>query len=175
MKSKNSLLRIGLSSGFAFALAFAAWHPGTAQAQDETKPMKPMNGGEHQMMVKPVNTPAEGKEMMEGKMTANRQKMMQQKQKMMEEMKAQDAELIKQVAQMNSAPSGKKIGLMAGIVTRIVEQRMAMDERKAKMEEMMQHMQMGKESMAQCPMMKGMKGMDDKSGDAHKEHQKEQN
>jgi hypothetical protein len=35
-------------------------------------------------------------------------------------------------------------------------------------------MQMGKESMAQCPMMKGMKGMDEKSAVAHKEHQVEQ-
>jgi hypothetical protein len=30
----------------------------------------------------------------------------------------------------------------------------------------MEHMQMGKESMSQCPMMKGM---DEKSGDAQKE------
>jgi hypothetical protein len=55
----------------------------------------------------------------------------------------------------------------------MVEQRITMDARKAKMEEemmkhMMQHMQMGKESMSQCPMMKGMKGMDEKSGDAQK-------
>jgi len=41
------------------------------------------------------------------------------------------------------------------------------------MEHMMQHMQMGKESMAKCPMMKDMKGMDDKSEDAHKEHHEE--
>jgi hypothetical protein len=41
------------------------------------------------------------------------------------------------------------------------------------MKHMMQHMQMGKESLAQCPMMKdmeGMKDMDEKSADAHKEH-----
>jgi len=44
-----------------------------------------------------------------------------------------------------------------------------MDARKAKMEEeMMKHMQMGKESLSQCPMMKGLKGMDEKSGDAQK-------
>jgi hypothetical protein len=41
------------------------------------------------------------------------------------------------------------------------EQRIAMDARKAKMEDemmkhMMEHMQMGKKSMSQCPMMKGM-------------------
>jgi hypothetical protein len=42
-----------------------------------------------------------------------------------------------------------------------------MDARKAKVEEeMMKHMQMGKESMSQCPMMKGM---DEKSEDAQKE------
>jgi hypothetical protein len=28
------------------------------------------------------------------------------------------------------------------------------------MKHMMQHMQMGKDSMSQCPMMRGMKGMD---------------
>jgi len=44
----------------------------------------------------------------------------------------------------------------------MAEQRVAMDARKAKMdEEMMQHMQMGKDSMSQCPMMKDMKGMKD--------------
>ena len=68
---------------------------------------------------------------------------------------------------------------MAAVVTHMVEQRIAMDARKAKMEEemmkhMMQHMQLGKESMAKCPMMKGMKGMGGKSADAHKGHQTEQ-
>jgi hypothetical protein len=38
----------------------------------------------------------------------------------------------------------------------------------------MQHLQMGKESMSQCPMMKGMKGMDEQSTGAHKAHQEEQ-
>ena len=45
------------------------------------------------------------------------------------------------------------------------------------MQHMMQHMQMGKESMAQCPMMKdmkGMKGMDEGSAATHKDHQQEQ-
>jgi hypothetical protein len=94
---------------------------------------------------------------------------------MMKKMKAQDAKLSEQAAKMNSAPPDKKTGLMADVVTQLVEQRMARDEQKAKMgeemmEHMMKHMQMGKESMAQCPMMKDMKGMGDKSGDAHKEH-----
>ena len=41
-------------------------------------------------------------------------------------------------------------------------------------EEMMQHMEMGKDSMSQCPMMKGMKDMDDKSSGDHKEHHGEE-
>ena len=107
------------------------------------------------------------------------QEMKEQKQKMMADMKAQDAELTEQLAKMNRAPEDKKMGLMAAVLTHMVEQRIAMDARKAKMEEemmqhMMQHMQMGKESMSQCPMMKGMKDMNDKSADDHKEHQQEQ-
>ena len=98
---------------------------------------------------------------------------------MKEDMKAQNAELTEHIAKMNSAPEAKKVGLMAAVITHLVEQRITMDARKAKMEEemmkhMMQHMQMGKESMAQCPMMKGMKGMDEKSAGDHKEHQQEQ-
>lgn len=54
-----------------------------------------------------------------------------------------------------------------------------MNARMAKMQEemmqqMMADMQMGKESMSKCPMMKGMMDMDEKSAGAHKEHQKEQ-
>jgi hypothetical protein len=33
---------------------------------------------------------------------------------------------------------------------------------------------MGGDSMSQCPMMKGMEAMDEKSAGAHKEHQDEQ-
>jgi hypothetical protein len=36
----------------------------------------------------------------------------------------------------------------------------------------MQHMQMGKETMSQCPMMKKMKGMDETLPGTHKENQK---
>jgi len=105
--------------------------------------------------------PAEGEMMMEGKMMERCQELMEQKQKMKEDAKAQDVELTEHVAKMNSAPEDKKMSLMAAVLTHMVEQRIAMDARKAKMEEemmkhMMQHMQMGKESMSQCPMMKNM-------------------
>ena len=146
-----------IRSSLALALALAIWSPVQARSAE----------------------PAEGKMMMEAKMMERCQEMKEQKQKMMEDMKAQDAELTEQVAKMNSAPEDKKMSLMAAVITHMVEQRIAMDARKAKMEEemmkhMMQHMQMGKESMSQCPMMKGMKDMDEKSAGAHKEHQEEQ-
>jgi hypothetical protein len=100
--------------------------------------------------------------------------MKEQKQKMKEDMDAQNTQLTEQLAKMNSAPEDKKMDRMASVITLMVEQRIAMDARKAKMDEemmqhMMQHMQMGKESMSQCPMMKEMKGMDEKSMGAEKE------
>lgn len=105
--------------------------------------------------------PAEGKMMTKSKMMEQCQEMKGHKQKMKEDMKAQDAELTNQISKMNSAPQDKKINLMAAVITRMEEQMM---------QHMMQHMQSGKESMSQCPMMKNM---DEKSGDDHKEHQKE--
>ncbi len=119
--------------------------------------------------------PMEGKGMMDGKMMEQCKEMKAQKQKMAEDIKAQDAELTAQIATMNSAPADKKLDLLAAAFTHLAEQRTAMNTRKAKMEEemmayMMQHMQMGKESMSMCPMMKGMKGMDGKADDAHKDH-----
>ena len=120
--------------------------------------------------------------MTEATMMEHCQEMKEQKQKMKEDMKAQDAQLTEQLADMNRAPKDKKVGLMASALTGMVQQRITMDARKAKMEDemmqhMMQHMQMGKESMAQCPMMKGMKdmkGMDEGSAATHKDHQQEQ-
>ena len=126
--------------------------------------------------------PVKGKMMKEGKMMESCQTMKEKKQEMMADLKAQDAKLIEAVARMNSATGDQKMTLMAALITSLVEQRTAMHRRTAKMQEemmthMMEHMQMGKESMTQCPMMKemmGKKGMDNKSGDAHKEHQNKQ-
>jgi hypothetical protein len=149
-KQTNTNLIICLS--LALALALAIWSPIQAQSAE----------------------PAKGKTMMEGKMMERCQAMMEQKQKMMAEMKAQDTELTAEVAKMNNAPDDKKVGLMAAILSQMVEQRTAMNARMAKMQEEMmkhmgQHMQMGKESLSQCPMMKGMKDMGEKSGDAQTE------
>ena len=149
MKQQSTLtlaIRSSLVLAVAVAVAMAIWSPVQAQKAE----------------------PAEGKKMMDGKMMKDCEAMQAQKKAMMEDMKTQDAELAEQTAAMNSAPEDKKMDLMAAVITKMVEQRIAMDARMAKMQEemmphMMRHMQMGGESMAQCPMMNGMKDMDEKS------------
>ena len=50
-KNKNIL-----SVGTAIAMAFAVWLPTTTSAADEAKPMKPMKGGEHMLMLNGIET-----------------------------------------------------------------------------------------------------------------------
>ncbi len=112
-----------------------------------------------------------GMEMAKGKMMEGCQEMKAAKQSLKQDTQTQNDALTEQLAAMNRAPESAKMGLMAAVVTKMAEQRITMDARKAKMEEemmkhMMQHMQMGKESMAQCPMMKEM---GDKPAAAHHE------
>jgi len=154
----NTLL---IRSSLAWALALVIWSPVQAQTAESAKGKMKMEG-----------------KMMDGKMMEGCEDMKAQRDKMMAEMKAQDAELTAQVAKMNSAPDSKKLDLIAAVVTRMAEQRTAMHARMETMHagmmgHMMQHMQMGKDSMAQCPMMKGMGAMDEKSDGDHKRHQKE--
>lgn len=146
----NPLIR----SILALALSVAAWSPVGVRSAE----------------------PAEGKMMMPGKMMERCQEMIEQKQKTAADIKTQDNQLAGQLTKMNRAPEGKKLDLLAALVTTMVEQQTAMNARKAKMEEemmkhMTKHMQMGMESMSQCPMMKGM---DDKPSGAHKEHHESQ-
>ena len=149
----QTITNLLIRSSLALALALAIWAPVQSQSAE----------------------PAQGKKMMEGKGMERCEAMKEQKQQMKEDIKAQNAELTERVAKMNSAPADKKVGLMANVITQMVGQRITMNARKAKMEEdmmkhMMQHMQMGKDSMAQCPMMKDMKSTDDHSAGEHKEH-----
>ncbi len=88
---------------------------------------------------------------------------------MMVDMRAQDTALTEQVAQMNNAAEGRKLNLLAALVTRMAEQRIAKNAQMATMSDtmmnhMMQHMNRGRESMQGCPMMRetnmnGMNGM----------------
>lgn len=116
------------------------------------------------------------KKMMDDKMMNDCQEMMEQKQKMMAEMKAQDADITAQIAKMNSAADNKKLDLLAAVVTHMAEHRASMNVKMEEMHEemmnhMMKHMQMGQESMSQCPMMMGMKNMDEKAAHEHNGHQ----
>lgn len=53
----RSNMKFVLITGAAVALAMAAWLPGTtASAADETKPMKPMKGSEHLLMLNKIET-----------------------------------------------------------------------------------------------------------------------
>ncbi len=139
---KQSFIRIGAMLALILLNAIGA----TAQPgpKGETKP-----------------NPTKGMEMAKGKMMEGCQEMKAAKQSLKQDVQSQNDALTEQLAAMNRAPASEKMGLMAAVVTKMAEQRMTMEARKATMEEemmkhMMQHMQMGKESMSQCPMMKDM-------------------
>ncbi len=109
-------------------------------------------------------TTAEEKMKMEGTMMEHCKAMMDEKAKMSAEMKVQDADLTAEAAKMNSAPANKQLGLLAALVTHMVQHRTDMNARMEKMQgdgmkHMVQHMEMGEASMSQCPMMKGMTHM----------------
>jgi hypothetical protein len=78
--------------------------------------------------------------------------------KMMSNWKDREAELDKLVADMNSAPSDKKVDAIAAVVTKLVEQRKAIHERMQKMmtEGGKEMMKMGRMMM----MMRMMRVMD---------------
>jgi hypothetical protein len=82
-------------------------------------------------------------------MKGDHAQMAEMHQKMAAEMKAQDAELDKLVAAMNSATGEKKVDAIAAIVSKLVEQRKAMHEKMGAMHEKMQG------GMMKHDMMKG--------------------
>ena len=105
--------------------------------------------------------PAKAMAMSESEMKEHCKVMIAEKQEMIDAMKAQDALLTAQVEEMNKAPESKKVGLMAALLTHVVEQRISMDVRKGKMEEHMvkhmeEHMSMGK-GAKKCSLMGGTK------------------
>jgi hypothetical protein len=89
---------------------------------------------------------------------------------MMSKWKDQEAELDKLVADMNSAPSDKKVDAIAAVLTKLVEQHKAMHER---MQNMMA--EGGKDMMKMGRMMMMMRMMDrmlgsDQEGPGESEH-----
>lgn len=154
MKTKTIYMTVAM-----FALALTSVF-GAARPQQQPPQVTPQPASMDMNKISPE--PAKAAGMMDGKMMEGCQEMQTQKESMKADMMAQDAQLTEQLAKMNAAPEKKKLDLMAAALTQMVAQRIVMYARKAKMEEemmmhMMQHMQMGKDSMSQCPMMKGMK------------------
>ena len=76
--------------------------------------------------------PAGGMQMTETQMKDHCKGMMEQKKKLAADVKSQDAELTELVAKMNRAPGDKQMTLMATVITQIVEQQVAMNQRKSK-------------------------------------------
>ena len=92
-------------------------------------------------------------------MTAKCQAMMADHDTMMAEMKTADQRLDNLVATMNAATGTTKADAVAAVVNELVAQRKTMREgmmkgQQAMMGHMKDHMQAGKDSMADCPMMK---------------------
>lgn len=109
--------------------------------------------------------------MMRGKMMGYCREMTEQRQQMMEARKAEDAALTEQLAKMKSAPDDKKMEQLTALVTLMAEQRIAMSAHRAKMEDvmtrhMLRHLEMGKEVMEDCPILKALKDTDDKKDDS---------
>jgi hypothetical protein len=165
--------RIGSMLVAVIGLVLTSAVGAVAQQEQSGEAKQPLSGSMD--MSKMKKDPAKGPNMTAAKMMEGCQEMKEQKQRMKEDMKAQDTQLTEQLTEMNGAPEDKKMGLVAAVLTKMAEQRITMDARMAEMDEammkhMMQHMQMGKESMSQCPMMKDM---DKTSAVAHTEHQEE--
>lgn len=84
-----------------------------------------------------------------GMMMPYPESMMEGHQAMMAEIKKQNDALATQVAEMNKAPQDKKLDLLSAIVTRMIEQRISMDELMAKMNrEMMRSLAADEETMS---------------------------
>jgi hypothetical protein len=81
---------------------------------------------------------------------------------MMSNWKDQDAEIDKLMAEMNSAPADKKLDAVIAVLTKLAEQRKAMQ-----MQKMMSANE--KEAMGMCRMMMGMDKGDDHDGE-HSQH-----
>ncbi|MDZ4797230.1 MAG: hypothetical protein SGI92_03635 [Bryobacteraceae bacterium] len=133
------------------------------------------------------STPKAGKKaaggksgMMSGNMGDHCRQMMAMHSQMMADMKTMGASLDQKVTAMNAAKGNAKVDAMAVVINEMATQRTQTMAKMSgmqdqKMAHMAQHMaQSGnpamQESMAQCPMMKGMKGMNEDSAGAHKDH-----
>ncbi|MCW3052856.1 MAG: hypothetical protein JWN14_2026 [Chthonomonadales bacterium] len=110
---------------------------------------------------------------------AHCKEMMQKKARMQADFKEQDARVDALVTKMNTSTGAERVEAMAAVITELSAQRKNRQEKTAAMEaemmqHMMEHMQMGKQSMAMCPMMQAMQMPNSAQGkpeDHSKHHQ----
>jgi len=137
---------LAIRTGLAVAMALAVLTPGMAQPAEPLKSDKVVaetQTKDHARMHHPRMHPSKT--------------MMIKCQEMMADLKTQDGELLVLIAGMNAAPKEAKVDLMAAIVTKMGEQRAAMDTRMTEMHlAMMKHMHKGMESAPHHPKMKDM-------------------
>ena len=155
------------------AIMAALTTSGALAQQSQAKPGKHTDSGHSGMMT--------------AKMGDHCKQMMTMHNQMMADMKAMDAGLDQKVAAMNAAEGNAKVDAMAAVINEMATHRKQMMAKTSNMrDQMMAHMGehmaqpggtgMG-QSMAQCPMMKGMKGMKDMNeqpADPHKDHREQQ-
>lgn len=122
---------------------------------------------------KPGMKPGTGESgMMSGSMGEQCKQMAAMHSNMMAETKAMNASLDQKVAAMNAAEGAAKVDAMAAVINEMATQRtQMMAKMSGRQDQMMAHMGKHmansdsagmKQSMAQCPMMKGMKDMGEK-------------
>ena len=123
------------------------------QTHSHDHPAQPSTPGGKQVPAKPGT--------MDEKMMAHCMEMMQKHDQMQAEIKAQDARIDDLVTKMNTSTGGERVEAMAAVITELSAQRKVRQGKMAAMQadmmqHMMEHMQMGKQSMSMCPMMKGI-------------------
>ena len=134
------------------ALAAVLATTGALAQQNQPKLAKPSGGAQSAMMG--------------GNMADQCKQMMAMHNRMMADMKAMDASLEQKVAAMNASKGNARIDAMAAVINEMASQRKQMVAKMTSMQDqMMAHMgehvaQSGsaamRQSMAQCPMVKGM-------------------
>jgi len=114
---------------------------------------------------------------MDDQMMAHCHAMMQMHSQMETDFKAQDAKLDALVTKMNTSIGADRAEAMGAVVTELVAQHKAQRDKMMSMHSemmahMMEHMQMGKQSMMMCPMMKTMQApkSDANPSDDHSHH-----
>ena len=130
MKNKTNPIAVTFSS-LALASVLIFWTPVQAQP-GSTQPGSNRPTSTQPSSARPSTTPSSsvsGNKAGDYHAGAGNKEMMERQRKMQEKTKAEDTALNAQVAAMNRAPDDRKVALMADIITTMVKQRAAANDR----------------------------------------------